>query len=237
MREPPPHWSQDRLTAFVDAVYGNCWATYANMPNEFSWLSDIDEGFAIVETVPKDSPILEAFLFARSQASFRSAALLSMTGLTTESFCLNRSCIESALYGLHIHTNPQAGEIWMNRHNSTATEQKTRSEFSFGNVVNTLCQRLPDLEQTARTLYTRAIDFGAHPNERAVSSALSLRESKHEVEFTIEYMTGDPTSLKHAIKTTAQAGTFALLVNGEIFKEHYTATGIHEHLKKLCSQL
>lgn len=237
MSTPPPHWNKDRLTHFIDAAYGNCWASFANLPNEYSWLQLVDEGFALVETVPKDSPILEAFLFARAQAAFRSAALLSMAGLAAECFCINRSCIESALYGLHINTNPQAGEIWIHRHTSAESEKKTRNEFAFTNVVNALCKRLPHLEPTARMLYTRAIDFGAHPNERAVSSALSMREHSQEVQFTVAYMTSDQTILQHAIKSTAQAGTFALLVNGEIFKDHYSVSGIDKHLQTLCAKL
>lgn len=237
MNTPPPRWNQDRLTHFFDAAYGNCWASFSNLPNEYSWLKLVDEGFSSVEALPRDSPILEAFLFARAQAAFRSAAFLSMAGLAAECFCISRSCIESALYGLHINTNAQAGEIWINRHVSEESEKKTRNEFGFANVLNSLCNRLPHLENIARMLYTRAIDFGAHPNERAVSSALGMREHGEVVQFTVEYMTNDQAILKHAIKTTAQAGTLALLVNGEIFRDHYSATNADEHLKVLQSQL
>lgn len=237
MREPPDGWGQDRLSNFTDSIYQNCWASFVNLPNEFAWLKEVDKCFALVESVPKDSPLLEAFLFTRSQAAFRSAASLAMAGLAAESFCLNRSCIESALYGLHIHEKPRAAEIWLTRHKSKSTESKCRDEFSYGRVMHTLAQKLPQLTNIGRELYQRAVDFGAHPNERAISSALTMRKEPEVIEFTLEYMTGNERTLKHAIKTSAQAGTFALLVNGEIFKSHYQAVHVHEHLQHLCSIL
>ena len=89
--------------------------------------------------------------------------------------------------------------------------------------------------EVAELLYERTIDYGAHPNERALMQTLQISERAENVEFKIVYLEGDSDQMKLAFKTTGQVGVCALSLFRSVYRERFDilgVTGALDHIKK-----
>ena len=198
----------------------------------------VDQSFAkIAENLTNPPDFLAAFMLIRSHTGFRGACRMAASGQVPETFPLLRSCIEYALYALHINAKPALGEVWMRRHDNEETLRACRTSFKHASVIDTLKRRDAKLHKTIALLYERTIDFGGHPNERAMTGNVRLTESKDGSTFSTAYLHGDALSLDHAIKTTAQIGLGSLITFEHIFKGRFRLLGIDIELQKLRSVL
>ena len=91
----------------------------------------------------------------------------------------------------------------------------------------------PTLSEVVETLYERIIDFGAHPNERAVSGSGKIINGEERKELMQIHMHGDGLALEHALKTTAQCGLGSLLILREIFPERFALLNIGKDIDRL----
>ncbi len=148
-----------------------------------------------------------------------------------------RGCIESALYGLYLSKNKNSHETWLNRHVSEKTLKLVKDEFKIVNLFAVL--KTTDLEthDAAKILYDRTIDFGAHPNELALTSLLRKKEVDDLVQFDLLYLSGDTPAFRLALKTTAQIGLCALLIFKNVYSERFSLLGIDEKLSSLKVEL
>jgi hypothetical protein len=220
-------------------AFGNLLATFVRKP-EFGVLVAVDQSFGkIAENLTNPPDFLAAFMLIRSHAAFRGACRMAASGQVPETFPLLRSCIEYALYALHINAKPALGEVWMRRHDDEDTLKTCRTSFKHASVIGTLKRRDAKLHKTIALLYERTIDFGGHPNERAMTGNVRLTESKDESTFSTAYLHGDALSLslEHAIKTTAQIGLGSLITFEHIFKDRFRLLGIDIELQMLRSVL
>lgn len=83
-----------------------------------------------------------------------------------ESYVLSRSCLEYALYALHMFKSKNSESVWAARHNSKTAESKCRNEFSYGKVISTLKKVDEELAEVASELYGGFIDHGGIPMKR-----------------------------------------------------------------------
>ena len=60
--------------------------------------------------------------------------------------------------------------------------------FKIGLMFNTLTSLNNATAERAKLLYERTIDFGAHPNELALSQSLQMSENKDNIEFNVIYL-------------------------------------------------
>jgi hypothetical protein len=60
------------------------------------------------------------------------------------------------------------------------------------------------------TVYQRTIDFGGHPNERAVTGNMKMVEGEDRREMLAILLHGDSVQLDMALKTAAQAGAISM---------------------------
>jgi len=144
-----------------------------------------------------------------------------------------RAVLESALYGLHIDTHEDLWKVWLNRHVSNSDLRKCKQEFSYGKIKATLIKRSPLLAQKIDSLYESTIDFGAHPNERAVTSTTKLTRSAEKISFQTDYLAGDALSANHALKVTLQVGVGSLSIFEKMRKERFEILGASETLARV----
>lgn len=230
-REFPENWAQDELTKFIDQVNTNVVATYDKDKNDYPFVSSIDEIFLnIVRALLNPQAIVESVILMRSHVAYRATALLAMAGMNPEAFVQARSCLENSLYALHMNRNSGLDEVWLRRHDNKGSLQKTKNEFNFSKVIQTLESEDPSNAKVARKLYERTIDFGAHPNERSVTANLSIIDGNGGIKIQQTYLAGGTPTQRHSMKTTAQVGLCSLYIFRLIFRERFDILGLTERM-------
>ena len=176
--------------------------------------------------------IVTPLLFFRAHAAYRAVSGLTVGGQIAETFPTLRSCLEYSCYALHISRNPELGEVWLHRHKDAATLKRVKNKFTVKNVRDTLraCNR--HAADRSDLLYDRTIDFGGHPNERAVTGSMAIteRDGKHYV--VQKYLHGDGVELLHGLKTTTQVGLVSLEIFNEVFGPQFELLGVKDRLLK-----
>lgn len=226
-QDMPPGWASDDLTAFIQMATENIAATFHNKKKAFNILKEIDNYFMIITDHLLNAPdFLASLLLFRTHSAYRAACRLSLSGQVPETFVLLRSCIEYPLYALHINSNKEAGEKWIDRHKDEESFKAAKNEFKYGRVIKALETIDPSICRTSKLLYERSIDFGAHPNERSITSSLKVIEKGDRVEYKQLYLAKDSKHLSHGLKSTAQVGLCALYIFSHVFKERFDILGI-----------
>jgi len=145
---------------------------------------------------------------------------------------LLRGCLESALYGLYLSHNTTSQETWLRRHVDDASRQKVRSEFTLGRLMEHLESVDQGSHTVARTLYDRTIDYGAHPNEAALTSVLSTKEQDGVTQFDLNHLSGNTPFLHACLKSCSQVGICVLDIFYNVFPERYQLLILDEDIKK-----
>lgn len=234
----PPHWADDKLSAFLDQAFNNTLASFVRKNERFQVLLRVDQNFLrIGENLVNPPDMIGALLLLRSHSAFRAACRLSMSGQVPDAFPVLRACLEYALYALHINANCALGEVWLRRHDDAASLRRVRQEFTHTAVMATLQGKDRNLEPVIQQLYERSIDFGAHPNERAITGSMTIQREPGRVELQQIYLHGDSLSLDHGLKTTAQIGLGSLCIFQHIFLERFRILGIQDVIDQLRREL
>lgn len=234
IREFPSTWGSNLLTAHIDGAINNIATTTVTNKDEYPAIVQIDDSFQKVVSALKNPPALyEGFLLMRSHAAFRAAGILSMAGQNTEAFPVIRSCLENAMYALHIHQNPGTDDLWMKRHRDAAALKAAKKSFGYSSVFKTLEKIDPQTATLADMLYQRAVDFGAHPNERAVTGSMTIRIDGSTRYFMQDYLAGGTQEHRHSLRTTAQTGLCALIIFQAIFPDMFGEQGIAQTIESL----
>jgi hypothetical protein len=231
---PPPGWGVDSLTKFLDAASRNRYATFVNKKDWFRRLAEVDDCFMRVAKDwlnPRD--MLAPHLFLRSHAAYRAACEHALAGQVADTFPQIRASIEYAGYALYIYKNPEFGEMWLKRHGDATTMNAVKDTFQIRKIRLTIEKANQHAAKVFNELYQRAIDFGAHPNERSVTGNLRITDLDGRKLFEQIYLHGDGAPLIHALKTTAQTGVCALEIFQEIFGPRFELLGVRAELLEL----
>jgi hypothetical protein len=234
--KPPPGWGKDSLSEFMEHAHRNRFATFARKKEWYDRLANLDGCFMRVATdwVNPMQGLIACTLFLRSHAAYRGACEHALAGQAAETFPQLRACVEYAGYALHIHKHPGLDEKWLRRHDDDATLKAVREEFKVRNVRETIEAANRDTARVFDELYNRSLDFGGHPNERAVTTNLLLvDEEDGGKRFSAIYLHEDGLQLRHALKTTAQVGVCALDILCEVFPERFELLGVRADLIRL----
>lgn len=239
IKPPPAGWGTDELSKFLQTAQENQWATFHNLKPAYKILARIDECFMqIAENMLNPKNMLAGLLLFRSHSAYRAGCGAAMAGQVVESFILGRGCLEYAGYGLLIHANAPLGEVWLRRHDNEAAMRAMKKEFTHGNVRSEIETRDSKLASIYDTLYQRAVDFGAHPNERGLTSSMAIEElAGGDKKFLQIYLHSNGLQLAHGLKSTAEIGLCSLHVLQWVFKERFEILGIRERLQELRKAL
>ena len=156
-----------------------------------------------------------------------------MSAQVPETYTVLRAALENALYGYYLHRNPSSRETWLRRHDSESLKKKVKDEFKIRNLLSELAKQNKNKAQIVKTLYERTIDFGGHPNERALTQSLLITKDAQAVELKVAYLDDDSTPFRLALKTTAQVGVCVLGVFRLVFKERFDILSLTDALDSL----
>jgi hypothetical protein len=213
-------------------------ATFANLPAEYRRLADIDAGFRLIgENLKNPDDWFVPLFLLRAHSSFLGAAHLALAGQLPEAYMLLRGSIENAVYAFYFHKTPDSHERWLRRHDSDKTKRIVQGEFRIRALLRLLSKHDETLGSIADQLYERAIDFGGHPNERALSQVLKLSETEADRLLHVNYLSGHTVAFQSCLKSTAQVGVLVLKVFQKVFPERYDLLGLSERLKELQQNL
>lgn len=174
--------------------------------------------------------IIEVLLFHRSHAAFRSACEHAVAGQTADVYPLIRACIEYAGYALHMSENKGLDELWLKRHDNGATIKAVKTHFTIANIRTTIGQKNRHIGKVFKELYNRTIDFGGHPNERAITGNMDIIDQDGGTKTTSLYMQKDSIFLDQALKTCAQSGIASLEILQEVFPERFELLGVRQDI-------
>jgi len=235
-KDTPPFWADDDLSFFIQMANENTYAIFNNKKKEFEIIKNVDQLYGtIIDNLKNPKDFLASMLLLRSHATYRGACRMSLSGQIYEAFVLLRSCIESSLYALHINKNPSAGKKWIDRHKSEESLKDARNEFKFSTVIKTLQSVDSSISQTTKLIYERTIDFGGHPNERAIASSMKVIEKEGRKEYQQLYLIGNTKILTYGLNSTAQVGLCALYILRHVFKERFDIIGITQKMDQYRS--
>ena len=240
MTKPDPlKWGEDSLSEFIKVAYENTFATYVNLRAEYKLLEDIDKIFRIlIENLINTPEWFAGFFLLRTHSSFLGGARLTLSGQIPEAFMVLRGCLENAIYGLYLSRHPESRKTWLRRHHNKEAYEKVKNEFRMGRLLDDFLSKVDkNLYQMANTLYKRTIDYGAHPNEAALTSNLKLSKGQDYVKFNLNYLTGDSLLLRLCLKTNAQIGVCSLYIFRHVYRERYDIVGISDMLETLGKDL
>jgi hypothetical protein len=233
-KNPPPHWSEDKLSEFFDLARDNTFASFVRLRSHYAKIVDIDSAFLSIGKNLLNPPdrVAPFFLF-KSHSSLRAAVSLGMGGQSAEAFIVMRGTIESALYAIYLGRTAGALDTYMSRHDDDASRKAVRNEFTMGRMWKCLRDTDEKLQREAQAIYDKTIDFGAHPNVAALITATTVSRTPDYAQFKLLYLTADPTIIGGTLKSAAQAGVIALEIFRYIFKERYDLLGLTPRLQTL----
>jgi len=228
--ELPPGWGDDDLTKFLEHAHRNQHATFVKKREAMGKLLAVDAQFAKVTkawTNPQSEIV--AMLFIRCHGAYRTSCGLAMAGQAAEAYVQCRSVLEYSAYAVHIHRNPQLGGVWLDRHQSDAGKKAAKKSFQHVAAIESVMAANQHAAERFDKLYQRTIDFGAHPNERAVTGNMKMtKEESGRREMLGILIHGDGIQLDAVLKTAAQCGLNALEIFETIYGPKFELLGIRE---------
>lgn len=230
----PDGWGTDKLTEFFDMARGNTLASFVQMRSDYARLHEIDSAYLLIgENLLNPPDVFTPLFLLKTHSSYRAAAQLAMAGQSPEAFMVMRGCLESALYGLHIHCNNAALEIWKRRHEDAQARKHVRKEFTIARLWECLRAVDEDLQRRTQILYEKTIDFGAHPNAASITSVVTMSAGDTGVQFRLAYLSAELEVIRGTMKSVAQVGIVGLCIFRHIFRERYDILGLTDTLPAL----
>lgn len=236
--KPPPNgWGDDDLTRFIHTATENTYATFERKNPLFQVYVRIDSQFRSLVSARIDEPV-PGFLLARTHSALLASIRMAMSGQAIETFVLSRCCLECALYALHCEGRDHVAEVWLRRHEDPDAMRACRAEFTFGKLIETADARLPAaVTRRLKELYQRSIDYGGHPNERAISVSMMVEEDATHKHYAQLYLAGDGALLNFALLSAADAGLTALEILFPAFKKRFELLNIDREMEDIRNHL
>jgi hypothetical protein len=231
IEKPPDRWGSDRLSEFIELTWNNVLATFHKLPKTYKTICRVDEHFYVAaDNLKNPSDPLVALFLLRAHSAFRAAVRLAMSGQLPEAYMVLRGALEQALYGFFINQKPDLADVWLKRHENDQSTKKVKDAFQIVHMLGLLLKRDAALGSTVRRLYERTIDFGAHPNERAIITNMQRNETDESIVFNSNYTSGDGVWLRGCLKTCVEVGVACLKIFEIVFRERFRLLGISDFL-------
>lgn len=240
IRPHPPHWTEDSLSDFMERTHQNSLSTFVNFKPSFSRLQKISEAFDKAIEHLNNVTIKErffVFFILRAHSTYLAGTRFSTSGQVCEAFIILRGCLEAALYGYYFYRNPEKVEIWLRRHDDAKSKKAVRKEFLIGKMLEILEKEVPKVGKLMRELYETCIDYGAHPNERSMTSNMRRVNEEKAVRTDLIYVDAGGMPTKMCMKTNAQVGICVLRTFNEIFSTRFKIVLLDKEIKKLSRGL
>lgn len=135
------------------------------------------------------SEAVPALLAMNAFQLFLAAARTSMSGHAAAVYPILRTCLETACYAHRLNGDPDLTEIYVNRHNDSASMKQCRRKL--GTAVADTAKVLQSDDNEWALLdeaYQSLIDFGAHPNVRSVFSHVRFGKDRPDGLMSVEHI-------------------------------------------------
>ena len=234
----PESWEADTLSQYISAFQRNAVARFADCPEEFQHLLEVDTLFrrAIDHFSGQDDEGCSSFLL-RSHAAFLAGTTLTLAGAVADAPMVLRGSLENALYALHCQKSSDAFSIWCERDRDDDTKKKAKAEFTVRKVMDTLQSVSPGIQASAKQLYDATIDFGGQPNIGALAQVFEIQASLDSRYYGLDYLSGNNTAVQVILKLCAEIGICSLLVLGKALPDTFSKQKIESSLRPLADSV
>ena len=159
---------------------------------------------------------------------------VALSGHSSAVYPLLRTSLEAACYAYKIAKTPELSATWLER--DTSTESRKRFRAQFGQAVADVAKVFddaPDFSASIRQMYDAAIEFGGHPNPRAVLDHMDIDADSEGNERSIVL-----TALNSAQSINTVRSIVALTEHGYFtIAICVNATGKHPRIETLQARL
>jgi hypothetical protein len=179
-------WGKTFTTDFLQKADDNTRITYRNLPGYFEMLEGVGDIFMTASNVIGYSNLsnyVTLLLLQRACGNYFSSVRLSSSGQLPESYVLLRACVEDGLYAFNVYSEPKSAQIWLDRHENEQSRKDSKKLFQLKVLQDNLIQANQQLGRNIQSDYEWCIDYGAHPNERAITTNLSFTGKKMFLEL------------------------------------------------------
>ncbi len=237
----PPGWSQPKLPSFLETMWANTIATFANKREAYRLCRIDDLMFEIATDWKGVAPTIEnmapLMMFFRAHSALRAACGLGMGGMTIEGMAVLRLSLEFAGYACLLKENPGLAMVWWDRDIDDRSLKKARKEFTGGAVVRAVKNVDQRLGEIYEMLYDRTIQFGGHPNEKTVTQSIRLDITPVQTVIEQVYLQGDSHVLDHWIHTANQIGICVLKIFEHVHHECFEKLNVKARIETLAQGL
>jgi hypothetical protein len=140
---------------------------------------------------PVDIHPFAAMLLLNSYTMLAGAVREALSGHISCTYPITRTALESACYGFLIGSDNDRASIWVNRHKDKGSLRRCRQMFTVSKAVAALEPVSTEMAEYIQGYYDASIDFGAHPNQRAIlahaSAGVTQTESTEGFNMTVVY--------------------------------------------------
>ncbi|MBB6249160.1 hypothetical protein [Rhodanobacter sp. A1T4] len=174
------------------------------------------------------SIVVQSFYF------WLAAVRVALSGHATAVYPLLRTGLEAACYAYKLVKDPTLTSVWLARDRNAESRKKCRQAFTSAvSEVAKLPEIDPLLGTAIREMYDACIDFGGHPNPRALFDHLNMSDNtgSDAVMMSIVGLNG-PTSVNtvRALAAAAEHGFFAIIICANATGDHPRADTLQQRL-------
>lgn len=228
-------WGKTYLTNFLDSAERNLRISYVNLKGYFEMFESLGELFKMaVESVgySDESSFAIAALLGRACGNYFAAVRLSSSGQLAECYAQLRACLEDALYAFNIHSDPTLAKVWFDRHQNDDSRKKSIKQFKPIDILEKLRQKNLSLGLEAAKDYDKCIDFGAHPNERSVTSNLRLSNGK----ISLELFNTQKGMFEACLLVCVMCGSDAIRIFNLIYPNEFKRINVGQRIQNIQVQ-
>jgi hypothetical protein len=233
-KQRPVGWRDASLFCFVEDSWNNALATFNAMPEQVGRLELIDSLFAQFSQhrLTNPSNYFAGLLFIRAHTAYRVGAGVALA-TPIESYSVSRSSLEYAGYALLCHKRPELAEVWIRRDEGTESLARVRREFTQARVREAIKSFDAKISERYQYLYDAAISWGAHPNEKALTTSLRIDQDPIKKVTTLQVIMLPHGGNIHklALRRCGQIGLCVLEIFALIYPERFQLLGIKDKFR------
>jgi hypothetical protein len=230
-KQRPDGWRDASLFCFVEESWNNALGIFHAMPEQVERLELIDSMFARFSQkgLSDLGKYFAALLFIRAHTAYRVAAGLALA-TPIESYSVIRSSLEYAGYALLCDERPELAEVWLRRDESPKSLGRVRREFTQARVRHAIRSFDCRIADRYQQLYDETISWGAHPNEKALTTSLRIVNDPVGKVTTLQVIMLPHGGNVHklALRRCAQIGLCVLEIFALIYPERFRLLGIKD---------
>ena len=235
VKQPAPsEWGKDQLTAFFDDVESNAYVTFVRLPEMMRLAIDIDAFYRSIFGIADYSGSGFQYLFIpRAHSSYLAGVRLAAGTQVPESYMVTRGCLENVLYGFFLFKHPEHVECYLKRDETDDTKREFRKRFKFQDMIQVLKDENSSVGSAVSMLYERTIDWGAHPNEKALTSNMTMKREDGMIRLDGHHLSDNESAIKLALKTVMLSGVAGLKTVECMFPAKFKEMVLSEKLDSL----